>query len=157
VFYDMWGVWCHWCRSEMPNLRHMWEYYKPTSGMEGFWYVGEDDSGETVSSVNGFFGSPYSDSWNPAHPEIANLNGWETYCGTDPTWQRAASPHYVAGSFGYPSAVVFDRDGMIRWHDQESKLYYQASGQGCEELCALLSQLTGKNPVCPYTSWDYYQ
>jgi hypothetical protein len=158
VFYDMWGVWCHWCRSEMPNLRHMWEYYKPQGAdpMEGFWYVGEDDSGESVGTVSGFFSSPYWDSWNPAHPEIPNLTGWETYCGTDPTWQNPSTPHYVSGQYGYPSAVLFDRDGMIRWHDQESKLYYDPAGQGCEELCTLLSQLTGTYPVCNYSSWDYY-
>ena len=143
VFYDAWGIWCHWCRSEFPNIWHMTEHYSD------FQYVGVDDSGETISAVTAYFNAPYWDSWNPSHPEITNLAGWDSYCGVDPH-----EPDYGMGS-SYPTALVFDRDGNIRWHSEKEPSPYYGSADGCNVLNDCVQQLTGET-LCPYTNWDFY-
>jgi hypothetical protein len=52
VIYDSWGIWCYWCKRGFPNIRWMTEAYPD------FFYVGENNSGESTSTVTSYFNSP---------------------------------------------------------------------------------------------------
>jgi hypothetical protein len=125
VFYNLWGVWCYWCKFELPDVKKLYDYYKDG----GFQYVGDDDSGETISDITTYYqGNPNSYS-----------QGFESYAGVDPAWPSYDPTGHIEG---YPTTVLIDRDGMIRL-----EVVGALMGNDLVNWSTTISELTGVSPA----------
>ena len=105
VILDMWATWCNPCRSQMTELKKIYEYY-PREKLEIFSI--DVDTSETLQQIKDFRGAF-------KNQEGIELN-WIFGKDDGSIWKK-----YMTGDGGIPTICIFDQEGNLNFQEEGAK------------------------------------